>query len=89
MLSPEPPTLPGSALSVTVVYGGCRGNHTFAVRTRLENGGVSLWLEKLTPDEPCDMLVTERRTFDLPSTVPGAASVKLLAPEIDPYPLCP
>jgi hypothetical protein len=88
-LSPDPPTLTGSAFSLTVTYGGCRGNHTFALRTRLENGDMSLWLQKLTPDEPCDMLVTERRTFDLPPTVSGAASVTLLAPEIDPFRLRP
>ena len=89
MLEPSPPVLTTSAVSLTVAYGGCSGNHAFALRTRLENGNASLWLQKLTPDQPCDMLITERRAFDLPATVQAATSVTLLAPVIDPYPLRP
>ena len=89
MLEPSPPALTASAVSLTVAYGGCSGNHAFALRTRLESGNAALWLQKLTPDQPCDMLITERRTFDLPAAVQAAVSVTLLAPAIDPYPLRP
>jgi hypothetical protein len=66
-LEPDPPTLSATTVSVTAIYGGCRGNHTFALRHRIQAGATSIWLPKTTPDEACDMLVTERREFPLPA----------------------
>ena len=88
-LEPNPPTLSATTVSVTLSYGGCRGNHTFALRHRVQAGAASIWLQKTTPDEACDMLVTERREFSLPAAVQAAGSVILLRPEDDPHQLRP
>lgn len=84
------PVLSAQSLSVTVWYGGCRNNHEFALRHEIRPGGdAHVWLQKVTPNEPCDMLVTERRDFSLPNGVRDAAVVELLTPDNDPYPLRP
>jgi hypothetical protein len=89
MLDPDRPALGAANVSITVSYGGCRGNHVFVLRSRLDGGMASIWLQKITPDEMCDMLVVERRTFGLPASAFNATSVMLLAPEIDPVQLRP
>src|SRR5687767_9853382 len=76
---PDPPVLNGQNLEVTVEYGGCRGNHEFELRSRLTSPtSVDVWLRKTTPNEPCDMLVIERRSFQVTS---GSGAVRLLGPE--------
>jgi len=76
---PGPPVLTGQTLEVTLEYGGCRTNHDFEVRSRATSGNsTDIWLRKTSPDEPCDMLVVERRSFQV--TTP-AGSVRLLGPE--------
>ena len=84
LLQPESPALSGTTVSVTVSYGGCRNNHGFVLRHRIQMDVAEIWLRKTTPDESCDMLVTERRVF----TIPGRAnsySVTLIVPDVDPY----
>ena len=77
--TPDPPVLTGQTMEVTVQYGGCRGNHEFELRSRLTSPtSVDVWLRKTTPNEPCDMLVTERRTFQVTAS---AGAVRLLGPE--------
>ena len=76
---PDPPVLIGQTLEVTLEYGGCRANHDFEVRSRATSAtSTDVWLRKTTPDEPCDMLVVERRNFQLTAS---AGSVRLLGPE--------
>ena len=77
--TPDPPVFTGQTMEVTVQYGGCRGNHEFELRSRLTSPtSVDVWLRKTTPNEPCDMLVTERRTFQVTAS---AGAVRLLGPE--------
>lgn len=79
---PVPPFLAARTLVVTVQYGGCAGGHEFEVRYRtVASTIVSIWLHKLTPDQPCDMLVTERRSFAVPGQMSFAGSVILLGPD--------
>jgi hypothetical protein len=76
---PDPPVLNGQTLEVTLEYGGCRGNHEFELRSRLTSPtSVDVWLRKTTPDEPCDMLVIERRNFQVTAS---AGAVRLLGPQ--------
>jgi hypothetical protein len=76
---PDPPVLSGQTLDVTLEYGGCRANHDFQVRSRATSAtSTDIWLRKTSPDEPCDMLVVERRSFQV--TI-SAGSVRLLGPE--------
>lgn len=78
---PNPPLLSAQALRITVEYGGCSGNHEFELRQRSTSAtGADLWLRKLTPDQPCDMLVIERRTFMLPAELSTVPSLRLLGP---------
>ena len=75
---PDPPVLIGQTLEVTLEYGGCRTNHDFEVRSRATSANsTDVWLRKTSPDEPCDMLVVERRSFQVNSS---AGSVRLLGP---------
>lgn len=89
LAEPDPPALNASTVNLSVSYGGCRPNHVFRLKNRIDGGIASIWLYKATPDESCDMLVAERRVFELPSDVQGAASVVLLAPNGDAYTLRP
>ena len=75
---PDPPVLSGQTLDVTLEYGGCRANHDFQVRSRATSAtSTDIWLRKTSPDEPCDMLVVERRNFQVTTS---AGSVRLLGP---------
>jgi hypothetical protein len=77
--TPNPPALHGQTLDVTLEYGGCRNNHQFEIRSRSTSANsADVWIRKLTPDEPCDMLVIERRSFPVTTS---AGEVRLLGPE--------
>jgi hypothetical protein len=77
--TPDPPILTGQTLEVTLEYGGCRNNHEFELRSRVTSPiSVDVWLRKTTPDEPCDMLVIERRSFQMTAS---AGAIRLLGPE--------
>lgn len=89
LLQPDPPVLSATTLNVTVSYGGCRGGHSFRLRTDKQAGSATVWLQKSTPDESCDMLITERREFTVPDQLQGETSVLLLAPDMTPYQLRP
>ena len=90
VLEPDPPVLAAGSLSVTVSYGGCGGNREFALRHRIRTDTeADIWLQKITPDEPCDMLVTERRVFAIPPAVRYVAAVTLLTRDNDPVQLRP
>lgn len=77
--APDPPILTGQTLEVTLEYGGCRGNHEFEIRSRATSpNSADVWLQKTTPNEPCDMLVIERRSFQVTAS---SGAVRLLGPE--------
>jgi len=78
LLEPDAPQLSATQLAVTVSYGGCRNDHDFVLGHRMGSDRADVWLRKVTADQPCDMLVTERRTFALPERVRTAAVVVLL-----------
>ena len=79
---PDPPALAGQTLSVTLQYGGCSGNHEFELRHRMtSSSGADIWLRKTTPDQPCDMLVIERRSCLLSGSLSFTPSLRLLGPE--------
>lgn len=83
---PEPPVLEAASFSITVSYGACGSNREFALQHASPRfGEVDVWLRKVSPNEPCDVLVTERRVFFVPQTVRDAAVVTLLAPNDNPY----
>ena len=89
-LQPDPPVLEATSLHLTVSYGACGTNREFVLRYRSRSDTyVDVWLRKDTPDEPCDMLVIERRVFPAPETVRDAAVVILLRPGDSTYPLRP
>jgi hypothetical protein len=90
LLEPDPPVLAAGSLSVTVSYGGCGSNREFVVRHRIRTDTeADIWLQKITPDESCDMLVTERRVFAIPPPVRYVAAVTLLTRDNDPLQLLP
>jgi hypothetical protein len=90
VLEPDPPVLAAGSLSVTVSYGGCGGNREFELRHRIRTDTeADIWLEKITPDESCDMLVTERRVFAIPPPVRYVTAVTLLTRDHDPIQLQP
>ena len=90
VLEPNPPVLAAGSLSVTVSYGGCGSNREFVLGHRIRTDTeADIWLQKVTPDETCDMLVTERRTFAIPPPVRYATVVKLLTRDSDPLQLRP
>jgi len=76
----SPPAISGTALAVTLQYGGCNGGHIFQLVTRTRDLTAEVWLRKITEDQPCDMLVIEPRAFELPPSVTEASRVTLLAP---------
>jgi hypothetical protein len=77
--APDPPVLTGQTLEVTLQYGGCRANHEFEIRSQAtSSNSTDVWLRKTTPNEPCDMLVTERRSFRVTA---ASGAVRLLGPE--------
>jgi len=77
--TPDPPILTGQTLEMTLEYGGCQGSHEFEIRARATSPtSTDVWLRKTTPNEPCDMLVVERRSFQVTTS---AGSVRLLGPE--------
>ena len=90
VLEPDPPVLAAGSLSITVSYGGCGSNREFVLRYRIRTDTeADVWLEKITPDESCDMLVTERRVFAIPPPVRYVTAVTLLTRDNDPLPLLP
>jgi hypothetical protein len=90
VLEPDPPVLAAGSLSVTVSYGGCGGNREFVLRHRIRTDTeADIWLQKVAPDESCDMLVTERRVFAIPPPVRYVAAVTLLTRDNDPLQLRP
>jgi hypothetical protein len=89
LLEPNPPVLATASLEVTVSYGACASNRGFALKYRMQDMQAELWLRKDTPDESCDMLVSERRSFSLPPIVGDAQTIILLTPNSDPYQLRP
>jgi hypothetical protein len=89
-LQPDPPVLQAASVAVTVSYGACGGNREFVLQYRSPSDTeVDVWLRKVTPDEACDMLVTERRVFAAPQPVRDAMVVMLLRPDEDAYQLRP
>ena len=89
-LQPDPPVLEAASLAVTVAYGACGANREFVLEHRNRGDtAVDVWLRKVTADEPCDMLVTERRVFPTPELVRAATFVVLLRPEDAAYQLRP
>ena len=89
VLEPDPPVLAAGSLSVTVSYGGCGNNRDFVLEHRIRMDAADIWLHKITPDESCDMLVTERRTFAIPAPVRYVATVTLLTRDHEPLQLRP
>ena len=89
-IAPDPPVLAGQTLTVTLEYGGCGGHHEFELRYRMTSAiSADIWLRQVTPDQPCDMLVIERRSFSLAGAVTAAASIRLLGPDDAVFPLRP
>jgi hypothetical protein len=89
-LEPDAPTLAVSSFSITVSYGGCGYDRDFILHHRIRvDGAAEIWLRKVTFNEPCDMLVNERRTFTPPSAVSSSGTVILLTPNNDPYQVRP
>jgi hypothetical protein len=90
VLEPDPPVLAAGSLSVAVSYGGCGSNREFVLRHRIRaDTAADIWLQKITPDESCDMLVTERRVFPIPPPVRYVVTVQLLTRDNDPLQLLP
>jgi hypothetical protein len=89
-LQPDPPVLTAASLAVTVSYGACGDNREFLLEYHSRSATeVEVWLRKITPDESCRMLVTERRVFATPESVRAAAVVTFLRPEDNAYQLRP
>lgn len=86
---PDPPALEGATVSLTVSYGGCGPDHEFVVRRDMQPGATTIWLQKTTPDQPCDALFEERRSFTLPQQAAAATTLVLLAPDGSSYQLRP
>jgi hypothetical protein len=90
VMEPDPPVLAAGLLSVTVSYGGCGGNREFLLDHRIRTDTeADIWLQKVTPDESCDMLVTERRSFPIPPPVRYVTIVRLLTRDNAPLQLRP
>lgn len=75
------PARSADSVGVTVSYGACATNREFNLQYRIRSvGSADLWLVKVTPNEPCEMLVTERRSFVLPDTLQAFQALTLFAP---------
>lgn len=86
VLEPNAPVLDSSGVTLTVTYSGCSDNKEFQVWYRVVGTSMAeVWLHRVSPHEPCDLFIEERRTFAVPLTVQAADGVVLLGPNIEPY----
>jgi hypothetical protein len=74
-----PPVLDASSLRVHVTYGGC-GEAEFGLEQVVSRDLAVLRVQKASPDELCDMLLSHWLEFPLASAVRNAVEVRLVGP---------
>lgn len=77
----EYPVISNDTLIVKVSYQTCEGNHEFAVKHQKETSSImEVWLVKQTPDQDCEMIVSEKRSFKLQSEIIESDQIYLIGP---------
>lgn len=70
------PYAENNELFVTVNYSGCDGGHAFSLERPGEfSNNMLIWLFKSTPDEECEMAISEDLTFTIPRFIQLSARV--------------
>lgn len=78
----EYPVISKGSLTVKVQYGGCNGDHDFMIQHRKVSPEISeVWLYKQTPDQICDALFQEIRSFKLPVEVFSSNQIYVIGPD--------
>ncbi len=68
-------------ITVIVNYSGCDGGHAFSLqRPGAFTPNMAIWLYKATPDEDCEMAVSEELTFSLTRFIQLATQVVIEDP---------
>lgn len=76
------PVIAGDSLVVTLQYEGCTTNHQFTLQYEEHwQDYTELWLFKNTPDQFCELVLHETRSFKLPMETFSAKKVYLLGPQ--------
>lgn len=83
----ELPAIEGHSLITRISYGGCNAGHNFRLKKELSEETARLWLFKQTPDQLCEMLVQERKSFKLDNNILDAQRVIILRPNGNPITL--
>ena len=68
------------SLTISISYSGCSSAHSFTLKNRLSSSTAEIWLFKETKDEPCDGIIQEVRTFQLPQEISTSKSIVLITP---------
>jgi hypothetical protein len=70
------PVVEDNQLTVTVNYSGCEGGHVFSLeRPGAFSNDMIIWLFKTTPDEDCEMAISEEYTFTIERFIQLASRV--------------
>ena len=75
------PVAEDEELTLTVNYSGCEGGHVYSLeRPGAFSNNMIIWLFKSTPDEDCEMAITEELTFSIERFINLAARVTIEDP---------
>lgn len=78
----EYPVILNDSLIVKVQYGGCNDNHDFTILHKKESHNYSeVWLFKQTPDQSCEAVIQEIRSFRLPVEVFSTNQAFVIGPD--------
>ena len=79
-LNESSPSIDIDTLTISISYSGCSSAHSFTLKNRLSSSTAEIWLFKETKDEPCDGIIQEVRTFQLPQEISTSKSIVLITP---------
>lgn len=79
-LNESSPQIEVDMLTISISYSGCSSEHSFILKNRLLASTAEIWLFKETKDQPCDGIIQEVRTFQLPQEISTSKSIVLITP---------
>lgn len=76
------PVISSDSMIVNLQYEGCNKNQEFTLQYREKSPDhLEIWLFKNTPDQFCELVLREVRSFKLPPDAFSASEVYLLGPK--------